>query len=223
MRFPLFVRLSVALAVSLLPISAAAAPQKDFPCKGCLFENNGDRLLVVLHGDNQNAAAMAAPWSKPAAAHKVSLLLAQCPQDLGCKDSFWKWNGDPKWLDGLVDAVAKQQTIDAKRVWLAGWSGGASYLGMYAFRLDRFAAITFDGGGLAPFGLCPKRTLPAYFLVGDKNPYHHYAVDLRDALSKCGGEIEWDLRKGADHPAEWTALNKTADKILTWLEAHPKP
>jgi poly(3-hydroxybutyrate) depolymerase len=211
------------LALALLWGLSAAMPQKDFPCKGCVFEPHGDALLVVLHGDGQSAEVMRGPWSKVAADHAVSLLLVQCPKDLGCNGSFWQWNGDPKWLDGLVDAVAKQQAIDAKRVWIAGWSGGGTYLGMNAFKLSRFAAMSIDGGGMTTGGACPKHTPPTYFLVGDKNPLHNLAIDLRDALTKCGGEIVWDLRKGANHPAEWDALNKSADRILTWFEAHPKP
>lgn len=209
----------------LWPSALNAAPRKDFPCKGCLLEARTTKspLLIVLHGDGQNAAAMAPAWTKPAAAHKVSLLLAECPKDLGCKDSFWKWNGDPKWLDGLADAVSKDYPVDADRVWLAGWSGGGTYLGLRAFDLsNRFAAMTIDGGGMAPSTACPKRTLPTYFLVGDQNPYHQYAIDLRDAVTRCKGEIVWDLRKGQGHPGEWTALVKDGDKILTWLEAHPR-
>lgn len=213
------------LAFVLVASPVAAAPRKDFPCKGCLLEARATKspLLIVLHGDGQNALSMEPAWSKPAAAHKTSLLLAQCPKDLGCKDSFWRWNGDPKWLDGLADAVAKEYPVDADRVWLAGWSGGATYLGLRAFELSgRFAAMTIDGGGMAPSAVCPKRVLPSYFLVGDQNPYHHYAIGLRDALTRCTGEVEWDLRKGQAHAGEWTALVASAGKILTWLEAHPR-
>lgn len=214
MRYDQTVRWMMAVGMALLPTTALAA-RKDFPCKGCIFEDNGDKLLLVLHGDGQTAAAMQAPWSKPAAAHGVSLVLAKCPAA-----SCWQWNGDPKWLDDMVDAVARERTVDARRVWLAGWSGGASYLGLHAFALQRFAAVSFDGGGLAPSGTC--RPIPSYFLVGDQNPYHQYAVELRDALGACGSEVVWDLRKGAGHPAEWSALLKSSDAILTWFEAHPK-
>lgn len=216
---------ALVLGLLLVPATASAAPRKDFPCKGCLFEGRPSKspLLIVLHGDGQSPDAMAPAWSKPAAARNVALLLLQCPRDLGCKDSFWKWNGDPKWLDGLADAVIKEYPIDRDRVWLAGWSGGASYLGLHAFELsNRFAAIAIHGGGMAPYGKCPKKVLPTYFLVGDKNPYHSLAIDLRDAITSCNGEVVWDVRKGQGHPGEWTALGGTADKMLTWLDAHPR-
>jgi hypothetical protein len=220
------VRGLVAISVLLFATTAGAAVRKDFPYPGSVYESVDKTpapLLVVLHGDNQQASTMRAAWSAPAAKRAISVLYLQCPKALGCKGSFWSWNGEPKFIDDAVDALGKD--VDPDRVWIAGWSGGASYLGMRAFDLsDKYAALSFNGGGLSPLSSnCPSRVLPAYFLVGDKNPLHHLAKELRASLGGCNAEVVWDLRPGADHSGEWKALEKDADKVLAWLEVHPRP
>lgn len=220
------VRRLLAIAVLLFPTTATAAVRKDFPYAGSVYESvdtSPAPLLVVLHGDNQQASAMRAAWSAPAAKRSIAVLYLQCPKALGCKGSFWSWNGEPRFIDDAVDALGKD--VDPERVWIAGWSGGASYLGMRAFELsDRYAALAFNGGGLSPLtSKCPARALPAYFLVGDKNPLHHLAKELRASLDACAAEVVWDLRSGKDHAGEWKALEKDADKVLAWFEAHPRP
>jgi poly(3-hydroxybutyrate) depolymerase len=103
----------------------------------------------------------------------LQVLSLQCPVDQGCKDSWWKWNGDPGWIVDQVAAVAKAVPIDPARIYLAGWSGGATYLGMHAPAWSAaFAAVVIHGGGHRPSAGCPERPLPAYFLAGDRNPFH---------------------------------------------------
>src|SRR4051794_10269548 len=86
-------------------------------------------LVVVLHGDREHAKQAAARWRKAVDKRGWELLALECPQDLGCKDSFWKWNGDPSWLVERVAAYRKAHDIDPNRIYLVGWSGGATYLG----------------------------------------------------------------------------------------------
>jgi predicted esterase len=149
-----------------------------------------------------------------------ALLSLECPHDRDCKDSFWQWDGDPSWVIDQVAALTKQIRIDPDRMFLIGWSGGASYIGAHAVAwAGTFAAVVFHGGGMAPHTTdCPKR-LPAYFLVGDRNPLHHLAKDLRAYFDRCKQDVTWDLLKGADHAKEETALGpKKTQTILTWLE-----
>jgi len=216
----------VAIAVLFVAAPALAAVRKDYPYAGSIYESVDKTpapLLVVLHGDNQAAAALREVWSAPAAKRSIAVLYLQCPKSLGCNGSFWSWNGEPKLIDDAVETVGKD--IDPDRVWIAAWSGGASYLGMRAFDLsDRYAALSFNGGGLSPLrNKCPSRVLPSYFLVGDKNPLHHLAKELRGVLDGCSAEVVWDVRNGADHAGEWKALRSDADKVLAWFEEHPRP
>jgi dienelactone hydrolase len=142
-----------------------------------------------------------------------------CPSDRGCKGSFWRWNGDPAWITAAVDTLAAIRPIDRDRVSLAGWSGGASYMGLRASELERsFAALVYHGGGIAPSSSdCAGPRAPVYFLVGSGNPLHAHAVTLREHHESCKDDVTWDLLKGADHDGEWRALDRRGDAIAAWL------
>ncbi len=219
-----------------LASTAVAAPRRleDTPCKGCVLAlpdvtdaGAETPLLVLLHGDGGHApSALVSAWERSTRAGGIALLALRCPRDLGCTEgSFWKWDGSPAWLDDQVRAVRASHAIDATRVWLAGWSGGASYLGRRLEDLSNtFAAVVFHGGGIPPHaGACASHPLPTYFLVGDKNPLHGLAVSLRDEAKRCGHDVTWDLVPGADHAREWTSLAPRAPSIVAWLQEHPRP
>jgi poly(3-hydroxybutyrate) depolymerase len=217
-----------AACLVLLPASARAGVSP--PCKGCTLEvpaahgtpGAPDRklpLLVVLHGDREHAPAAAARWRGAAKQRGWAVLALECPVDQGCKDSWWKWNGDPRWVSDQVAAVAKAAPIDPARIYLAGWSGGATYIGMHAPSWSAaFAAVVFHGGGHRPDAGCPDRPLPAYFLAGDRNPYHDRVQDLRGWFDDCRQDVVWDLVRGGDHDKEDRALDRRkALAILDWL------
>ncbi|HUJ63678.1 MAG TPA: PHB depolymerase family esterase [Kofleriaceae bacterium] len=196
------------------------------PCARCVVAlPAGDDpvpLVVVLHGDREHAPAAAARWRARVARRGWALLALECPHDLGCGDSFWKWDGDPAWVVAQVAAIARQRAIDPARIYLVGWSGGASYIGWRAQAWPAtFAAVVFHGGGMAPGDdACPERALPAYFLVGDKNPLHGLARALRGYFDGCKQDVVWDVIAGADHAKEEAALTaRKADTILDWLAA----
>lgn len=245
------VRIAIACALLLLASSPAAgdvsgkrtapptkpaqpAPPKP-PCTGCTLDVYGDTaagaapmpLLVVLHGDHERAAGIAAHWRAAARQREWALLSLQCPTAEQCKGSWWQWNGDPQWIRDRVSDVAAQVSIDPARTYLAGWSGGATYLGLRAAAWSEiFSAVVVHGGGMAPRedpAPCPPRALPAYFLVGDANPLHSLARELRDHFVQCRQDVQWQLIPGADHRAEDRALDgKRALAILDWLAARPR-
>jgi poly(3-hydroxybutyrate) depolymerase len=217
------VRIAIGCLVVLAGVRADASPT----CKHCTLDVPRSRdgnvpLLVVLHGDREHAPAAAARWRDAAKVRGWAVLALECPTDQGCKDSWWRWNGDPRWLVEQVAAVAKTAPIDPSRIYLAGWSGGATYLGMHAQTWSPgFAALVFHGGGHSPGGDCPAQPLPAYFLVGDRNPLHSLVQDLRTWFDDCKQQFVWDLVSGGDHDKEDRALDrKKALAILDWLAAH---
>jgi predicted esterase len=178
-------------------------------------------LVVVLHGDREHAAAAAARWHGATKKKGWALLALECPRELGCKDSFWKWDGDPQWVGDQIDALAKHRAIDRARIVLVGWSGGASYIGAHAQAWNHVAAIVIHGGGMPPASDgCADPRPPVYFLVGDKNPLHALAVHLRDYFETCKHAVTWDLLAGAEHGREEAALtSKKAEAILDWALA----
>jgi poly(3-hydroxybutyrate) depolymerase len=194
------------------------------PCKSCTLDvpakaDKPTPLIVLLHGDRQAASTLATWWKKAALARGWAVLSLQCPKDKGCKDSYWQWDGEPQWVFDQVAAVPK---IDPAHIYLVGWSGGASWMGYRAQAWSSvFAAIVIHGGGVPPRDEgCTK--LPVYFLVGDKNPLHYIAVQLRDYFDACKTDVTWDLVPKADHEGEENALAKKREGILDWLAARAR-
>jgi len=211
------------ILVAALAVPATASPKPEPPCTRCTLDlpkkaDGPVPLVVVLHGDRQRATAVAEWWRDAVLERGWALLSLQCPTDLACVDSWWKWNGRSDWV---TDQVAKVDGIDHARMYLVGWSGGATYIGEHATEWSAFAAVVIHGGGVAPDDpACPGK-LPAYFLVGDKNPLHAHVKVLRDYLDGCKQDITWDLVPGADHEHEERALTgKKARTILDWLSKH---
>lgn len=225
---------STAFALALLVTagSASAAPRLrvvDAPCKGCVSSwstgTDPAPLLVLLHGDwGNDASALQLAWEPLVAAQGITLLSLACPRDQGCQGSFWKWNGPPTWIDAQIDALAQQRSIDRTRMWIAGWSGGATYIGFRAQELERrFSAFVIHGGGSPPASsTCSGNTVGAYFLVGSSNPYHGLQIGLRDYFVACKQETEWNVLSGSDHDAEWKALAPRGPAIVRWLLGHSR-
>ena len=206
-------------AIVAIVLVLAGAAHADAPCPQCVLEipatKNAVPLLVVLHGDRDRAGNAIGKWRGAAKARGWAVLALQCPTAEGCKDSWWQWNGDPAWLHAQIDKVAKTTNIDRNHIVLAGWSGGATYLGMRAAEW-KATALVIHGGGMAPQSTgCPK-AMPAFFVVGNKNPLHHLAVDLRDYLIGCKQTIVWK-EVDADHDGEDRALDtRQALFVLDW-------
>jgi predicted esterase len=198
------------------------------PCKDCVaitpVTTAPSPLLVVLHGDfGITPADLAAKWDRFAAPRDVAVLSLACPKDRGCKGSWWQWDGDPSWVTAQVDALAAKHPIDRSRMYLAGWSGGATYIGMRTQAFEKtFAGLVLHGGGHRPMGEgCGGTKTPVAFLYGTGNPLHDLAVRLHDHYEACGSEMRTTLLPKADHDAELRALDDHGSAILDWLLAHP--
>lgn len=177
----------------------------------------GDKrpMLVVLHGDREYAKDAAARWRAAAKASGWVLLALEVPDG----NSWWRWGGDPSWVIARAEKVANEARVDRERIYLAGWSGGATYIGDFAQSWEpTFAGVVIHGGGRAPAkDACVKR-LPAFFLVGDGNKLHPLAVALKKYLVGCKQDVVWDLVEHGAHEAERKALTKKkAMAILAWL------
>jgi predicted esterase len=227
---------STLVAFVLVVLAAAPSPTAEpAVCAGCVLElprkpRDPVPLLVVLHGDRERPGSAAARWRAATTARGWALLALPCPRDEGCADSWWRWNGDPAHViarveDAVIAAARRGAKIDRARIAIAGWSGGATYLGLRAQAWgDVFSGIVLHGGGMAPGQVgCAARRAPAYFLVGDRNPLHALAVELRVHLDGCEHEVVWDLVRGGDHAREARSLDRRkATAILDWLSGRPR-
>jgi len=206
----------------------------DAPCRGCLLDvpRNPDAkplpLLVVLHGDKEEAAAARERWRDGALERGWAVLALECPGEQGCDEAnrWYTWGGAPSWVEAQITEVARTTPIDRARTVLAGWSGGASYIGMNAPAWKGFAGIVIHGGGQPPLrdsAGCPTSDTPWYFLVGDKNVFHGAAKRLHTYLKSCGRNVTWDLLPGADHAREDAALDDAKRaQIFDWI-SDPRP
>lgn len=204
----------------------ADATGRDAPCGGCTLDVSTTAtdpvpLVVLLHGDTDSARERADKWRAAVARRGWALLSLQCPARLGCpRGSWYRWRHEPGWVREQVRDIVGREPIDTSRIYLVGWSGGATFVGKHLQAWPRtFAAAVIHGGGVAPRSKeCPDRAFPAYFLVGDMNPGHGGAKRLRAYFEDCGQEIEWDLLPGANHTQEDAALTpEKAEAILHWL------
>jgi predicted esterase len=198
-------------------------------CDGCLVLLPRDPrpapLLVVLHGDEGGPSKVFATW-KPIAEEKGAALFApRCPVAQGCHvGSFWRWAGDPQWLFDRMAELEKRHAIDPDRRYLAGWSGGASYIGLFADRWgERFAAIALTGGGIPPRSgpACDACAPAVRYSMGDRNPLFYLAEQTREHFERCKHALDWRPLPGKDHAAEWRAFAEPNNLAATfdWLLA----
>ena len=236
MRRPLTALVTASLTL-LVATSAraepASAPLEGWPCKGCVTSApDGDGsprpLLIALHGDDAGAGKLFRALRPACEQERVVLVSLRCPTDLGCRTSYWQWYGtsahDPAWIGAQIAAVKGRFAIDPARVYAAGYSGGATYLGWYGpTHPSDFAAIVHIAGGM-PWGTpCPRCKVPVLFTLGATDPMLvPYTRPLRDYYAACGGhEIVWEALPGVTHEGVISTVQAGKGKaLLAWLLAH---
>ena len=212
----------------------AAAPRRDVPrrdvptpaaCRDCVLvvPEHPIGLLVVLHGDDAGASEAFLDWRDAAKHARLALLAPQCPADRGCSGSWWRWalsaQHDPAWLDAQIATVTSAAQID--RVYLAGFSGGASYLASWApAHAGPISRVAFVSGGYPATDRCPARPLSTLFLIGSDDPMiDPYVRPLAEWLRTCANvDVTWRLVPRLGHAAMHAGLRKgRAAEVVTWL------
>jgi poly(3-hydroxybutyrate) depolymerase len=232
----------VLAAAALLAVAPADAARviRDWPCAGCIIQvpsNPGTKrlpLLVALHGDEGDPALTASIWGPVADALHVVLFAPHCPVSQGCSfpngagttSSWWGWlqsgsSYDDGWIGRQAAPVEQRFRIDRTREYLAGWSGGADFLGWYALRhADHFAGAAFVAGGVPYTSSCPSRRFPTFFLMGgaDFRYTSGQPEQVRSLLVRCGSPTSEVVEPEADHQTTITSLQSGyARRVLTWL------
>jgi hypothetical protein len=183
-------------------------------------------LVVVLHGDEGGPSRIVGAWATAARKAGAIVFGPKCPKDEGCAGSYWRWNGDPRWLFAEIDALAAKYAVDPRRRYIAGWSGGSTYLTYRTSEwFPEFAAASVAGGGAPEAGTACFRKAggscaPVHYLMGSGNPLFGLAVEARDRIRACGHDLEWNELPGADHQAEWSVYSRRTGEILQWLLGH---
>jgi pimeloyl-ACP methyl ester carboxylesterase len=237
-------RVAIAALLVATVASAPADTRRPAPCTGCVLEaaRASRALVVVLHGDDSGAAEIAADWRAAAAAAHVALFAPQCPRDLGCDGSWWKWalsdHHDAAWLDRQIEAV--RASLGIERVYVAGFSGGATYLSAWApARARDYPAVALVSGGalLSDAGSaagsaagsdgCPVAAQSALLMIGSEDDMlDHYVRPWAQRFGRCANTTTaWRILDKLGHHEMHRALaDKRAGEVIEWLlEAEPPP
>jgi poly(3-hydroxybutyrate) depolymerase len=238
-----------AAAQGAAPARAGPTVRSGWPCSGCIVEvPPGHRtgkpipLLVLLHGDEGAPGQIASSLAPFALPRDMIVFAPQCPTALGCRvangtggstNSWWYWlessgRYDDAWLGSQIERVESTYSVDRRRVYVLGWSGGADFLGWYALQHSAsFAASVFVAGGVPYHYSCPPTRLAGYFLLGAADPRYQTGQPLtvRSILARCGDPAKVVVLPNADHVGTMLALtqDRWAAKILDWLLAHRTP
>jgi MYXO-CTERM domain-containing protein len=187
--------------------------RSDFPCDGCLLvtpagydPSEPTPLLVTFHGDEGEPDYIHGSFEEPAPRAGFLLVSLRCPRDLGCDGSWWQWEAydsghDFAWVGEQVDAVEAEYNVERNKIYLAGFSGGSSYLSEYLPRFsERYAGGIYLGGGYEPYDVdCPPCDVPVVFIIGEYDFLLDGARELEGYYERCGHDVDFQLEPGTDH------------------------
>ncbi|HTF37833.1 MAG TPA: alpha/beta hydrolase-fold protein [Blastocatellia bacterium] len=230
------------LALILVPSQAAAAPDK--VVKDSITSQNKKRsfylyapdsvksgtpapLIVLLHGSGHNGLSLVDKWKDFAA--KESIIIVG-PDSMD--PARWASPVDgPDFLHDLVESIKSKYTIDPRRVYLFGHSGGAVFaLYMSLFESQYFAATVVHAGALHqrdPAISLAKRKTPIAIFVGTRDPFFPLedVRGTRDDLNKQGFAVELTEVPGHDHNYYGVAskINQSAWEFLKKHQLNEDP
>lgn len=178
-------------------------------------------LLVLLHGSGHIGLSLVDKW-KDLAAKEGIILVGPDSQD----SSRWSSPVDgPDFLRDVVENVKSRYSINPRRVYLFGHSGGAVFaLYMSLFESQYFAAAAVHAGALrqhdAAIALAKRKT-PIAIFVGTRDPFFPLSVvrETRDELKKGGLSVELTEISGHDHNY-YDAAGKINSSAWEFLKTH---
>lgn len=229
--------LTICLAALALPglAGAAKAPKETFTSGGRerayflavppkLDPGKPVPLVILLHGSDRDGLSLVEKWQSLA---ETEGFLAVGPN--ARHPAYWSAVDDgPEFLHDIVEHLRAKYSIDPRRVYLFGHSGGAGFaLQMGCLESRYFAAVALHAGSFINgeekwLPTRATRKIPFHIAVGDRDPAFPLAVvsATRDALKDQGFPVELEVMPNHDHWYYTLApkINRTA---WTFLAAHP--
>jgi poly(3-hydroxybutyrate) depolymerase len=184
-------------------------------------------LIVLLHGSGHNGLSLVDKWKDFAA--KESIIIVG-PDSMD--PARWASPVDgPDFLHDLVESIKSKYTIDPRRVYLFGHSGGAIFaLYMSLFESQYFAATVVHAGALHqrdPAISLAKRKTPIAIFVGTRDRLFPLedVRGTRDDLNKQGFAVELTEVPGHDHNYYGVAskINQSAWEFLKKHQLNEDP
>ncbi len=180
-------------------------------------------LILLLHGSNRNGLSLVEKWKELAGKEGI-ILVGPDSSD----STQWTLDNDgTEFLNELISLVKSTYSIDSRRVYLFGHSGGAEMAILISLlESEYFAATAIHAGLLQPSDYrlmdYAKRKIPLAIFVGDRDaffPFNQVAA-TRDVLKAKGFPVE--LTKIANHDHWYYDLApKINQSAWDFLKAHP--
>jgi poly(3-hydroxybutyrate) depolymerase len=237
-------RYSILLLFALILVPSQPAAASDKVVKDSITSQNKKRsfylfapasvkggtaapLIVLLHGSGHNGLSLVDKW-KDFAAKEAIIIVGPDSMD----PSRWASPVDgPDFLHDLVENIKSKYTIDPRRVYLFGHSGGAVFaLYMSLFESQYFAATVVHAGALHqrdPAISLAKRKTPIAIFVGTRDPFFPLedVRGTRDDLNKQGFAVELTEVPGHDHNYYGVApkINQSAWEFLKKHQLNEDP
>jgi tetratricopeptide (TPR) repeat protein len=185
-------------------------------------------LIVLFHGSNHIGLSLAEKWDK--LAEKEGVIIA-APDSID--SAQWSVPKDgPTFIYELVESLKAKYSINSKRVYLFGHSGGAIFaLLLSVYEPEYFAATAIHAGALTAAAMpavdIAKRKTPIHIQVGTVDGFFPLSVvrATRDALNAQGFGVQLVEIAGHDH---WyydlaPKINQTAWDFLKKFELPNEP
>jgi poly(3-hydroxybutyrate) depolymerase len=179
-------------------------------------------LLLLLHGSYDSGPRMAELWKDMADREGIILAAPNAWQTDG-----WRIMHDgPDFLHAVVQSVETRYSVNDRRVYLFGQSGGAIFaLDIAMLESQYFAAVAVHAGAwrqATEFRIAPlaARKIPVKIIVGDRDEFFSNSVVRRteDALKEDGFPAEVELVAGQHHwytPETAPSINESAWRFLS--------
>ncbi len=185
-------------------------------------------LLVTLHGSGRNGLSLVEKWKDLSASEGFIIAGPDAENSQG----WYVPQDGPEFLHALVEALKSKYSINPRRVYLFGHSGGAAMaLYMSLYESEYFAATAVHAGALGPdtYPLIAfaKRKIPLFIIVGTNDRFFPLADvrATRDELRKHGLTVLLAEMPNHDH---WyydlaPKINRNAWEFLKELELSADP
>jgi polyhydroxybutyrate depolymerase len=189
-------------------------------------------LLVLLHGFAADAIEFTAATGLDRLAPTAGVVLA-APQGIG-DVATWHIGGpddplvasDVDFLSSLVDELIASPCIDPDNVWLAGFSAGSAYTGVFGCaHVDRFRGLAMVSG--LPPAICPADANTSIqithgvddpvvpFTGGEQTVSDDASVELDGVPESAAG---WAEVAGCAEPEQLTFGDTDPSSVTAWRD-----
>lgn len=175
-------------------------------------------LLLALHGDEGTPDYIYSVFLGLQKTSSGAFILVAPKAPAGGGSWYQAVSEHVTFVNAVLSSVLATYNIDLDRIWITGWSGGATFLGYYAIlRQDLLAAVVYHMGGggggsySPPAGSCK---IPARFVIGSADFLYSLAKTQYNTLTSKGHETVWVELPGVAHTFEPSTLPET----WAWLK-----